>query len=287
MRVANICSYQSYISALASSIDARVLLAMNGTGNYGESGASAIYAIDKLPKVLELEAIQNKSIPQLKRVDIDLGEDRLAFYIDNVLTPEEADALAACAESVLETNGHSRLAPGINTPPGMRINEAASWYPSHSSNFMRSVFERFRHLVPQTLGGLPVHSRLSERMGQFKYTKGDRFNRHVDGIFPSSGANPKGDGIDVWTGVYSGMTVLFYLNDNEDGLEGGETRLWSADGSKAIDISPRKGRVLCFRRGSYDAVLHAGMEVSGDVPKYVAVVHLPYGEQIGTRPMLA
>ena len=80
--------------------------------------------------------------------------------------------------------------------------------------------------------------------------------------------------------------MLLYLNDSDtDGLEGGETRLWSADGSIHYDVKPRKGRALFFRRGAPDAVLHAGLPVTGDVPKYMALVNLAYGERIGTEPL--
>jgi hypothetical protein len=81
--------------------------------------------------------------------------------------------------------------------------------------------------------------------------------------------------------------MLFYLNDLEhDGLLGGETRLWSADASRHFDVTPRKGRVLFFRRGSPDAVLHAGLPVTGEVPKYMALINLAYGEQTGTRSLM-
>ena len=81
--------------------------------------------------------------------------------------------------------------------------------------------------------------------------------------------------------------MLLYLNDYEsDGLEGGETRLWTADGSRHVDVRPKKGRALCFRRGSPNAVLHAGLPVTGDVPKYMALINLAYGEQVGTKPMM-
>lgn len=287
------CSaYQSHISTLAKPTQkhVRVLLPLRGSGNYGESGTSAFYTIDQLPAPLSepqsAKREENGQQQGLKREDIDLGHDRLAFTIDNVLTYDEADALAACAEAVLEVNGHSRLAPGIQTPPGMRVNEAAHWYPPHGSAFLPSIFSRFQHLVPETLGGLQLYPKLSEKVAQFKYEKGDRFNRHVDGLFPGQGANPKGDGVDEWNGVVSGMSMLFFLNDKEnDGLEGGSTRLWTADGSRFVDVNPKKGRVLFFRRGSPDAVLHAGLEVTGDVPKYMALINLAYGEQTGTRSM--
>lgn len=277
-------AYQPHVSSLAATIKPRVLQSMHGSGNHGEPGTSAFYTIDALPDALA--GLGPK--PHLARTDIDLGADRLAFYIDDVLSPAEADALAACAESVLEHNGHSRVAPGISTPPGMRVNMAAHWYPSHSAapGFFGGLFDRFRHLVPPTLGGLPLHGRLSEKVAQFKYGDGDRFERHVDGLFPGQGCNERGDGVEAWTGVQSGMSILFFLNDGEsDGLVGGETRLWTSDGSRHVTVTPRKGRALFFRRGSADAVLHAGLPVSGAVPKYIALVNLAYGERSGTSPL--
>jgi len=82
------------------------------------------------------------------------------------------------------------------------------------------------------------------------------------------------------------MSVLFYLTDGpNDGLTGGETRLWTSDASRHVDVVPRKGRALFFRRGSADAVLHAGLPVSGFTPKYMALINLAYGERSGTEPM--
>ncbi|KAL3930952.1 MAG: hypothetical protein SGBAC_011534 [Bacillariaceae sp.] len=292
MATAACSAYQAHISSLAASITPRVLLSTSGTGNNGESGKAAFYTIDELPMTLTRKASPSKEPKEeLQRVDIDLGPDRQAFVIDNVLTPEESDALAACAESILEMNGHCRVAPGIRTPPGMRISEAAHWFPPHESSFLPNIYRRIEHLVPKEVEGptgqqLPLYNTLNGRVAHYKYNKGDQFNRHIDGLFPGQGANSEGNGVDDWTGVISGFSLIFYLNDAEDGLDGGETRLWSKDGSIYKDITPRKGRVLAFRRGSHDAVLHAGLEVSGDVPKYMALIYLMYGERTGTRPLM-
>lgn len=276
--------YQQHIASLAASVVPTILQRVQGSGNYGESGASAFWKIDTLPSALA-NMPENKN---LVRTDIDIGPDRIAFYVDGLLSPSEADALASCAEAVLEANGHSRVAPGINTPPGMRVNEAAHWYPSYSAApaFLGALFDRVKHLVPRTLGGLPLHHKLSHKVAQFKYSDGDRFTKHVDGLFPGQGCNERGDGIDTWTGVQSGLSMLMFLNDGPtDGLKGGETRLWTSDASRYVDITPRKGRALFFRRGSADAVLHAGQPVSGDVPKFMALVNVVYGEQVGTAPL--
>jgi len=151
--------------------------------------------------------------------------------------------------------------------------------------------DRIGELVPDEFDGMPLHPRLSEKVAQFKYLSGDKFNRHIDGLFPGQGANAEGTGVIEWTGIVSGMSMLFFLNDGpNDGLVGGETRLWSADGQKHIDVTPRKGRVLFFRRGSHDAVLHAGMPVAGDkeegTPKYMALINLAYGTQTGTKALM-
>jgi hypothetical protein len=91
---AAIASYQAHISSLASSITPRVLARLQGSGNFGEAGASAFYTIDDLPPAL-LDA-GNQSVGQaLTRTDMDLP-GRLAFYVDDVLSHAEADALAAC-----------------------------------------------------------------------------------------------------------------------------------------------------------------------------------------------
>ena len=67
-------------------------------------GASAFYTFDRLPKALVEMKAPLPSKP-LQRTDItDVGSDRLAFYIDDMLSPDEADALAACAESILEVS---------------------------------------------------------------------------------------------------------------------------------------------------------------------------------------
>lgn len=281
--------YQSKISSLASTIQPRELVQTRGSGNYGESGKTAFYTIDRAPSALT-DPPSCSDTASLKRHDIDLGPDRIAFWIDNVLTHEQADALAACAEAVLEHNGHSRLAPGIQTPPGMRVNEAAHWYPSRSlaKTFLGDIMNRIQPLVPQEVDGMPLYPRISEKVAQFKYNQGDEFKRHTDGLFPGHGINEDETGIDEWTGVVSGFSMLFYLNDYAtDGLEGGETRLWSANGSKYFDVQPVKGRVLFFRRGSPNAVLHAGLPVTGHVPKYMALINLAYGTQTGTRPLMA
>lgn len=279
--------YTARITSLAAPVAPRVLVEVRGSGNHGESGPAAFYTIDKLPRPLV-----DMSPPEqpLQRIDLDLGPGRLAFYVDDALSTAEADALAACSEAILQVSGDSRMAPGIQTPPGLRLNEAAHWFPSQSAaaQFFTPLYERLRHLVPTTLGGLPLHGALSQKIAGFKYSDGDRFNPHTDGFFPGQGCNAAGDGVEQWPGVQSGMSILLYLNDAEsDGLVGGETRLWHADGVRTVDVRPRKGRALFFRHGSGpDSVYHAGLPVAGAVPKHVARVNLAFGARRGGSRLL-
>jgi len=57
-----------------------------------------------------------------RRSEIDLG-GLLAFAVDEVVTAEEADAIVAASEYF----GFRDEAPGISTPPGMRMNKAVHW----------------------------------------------------------------------------------------------------------------------------------------------------------------
>lgn len=244
---AAVCSaYQAHVSSLAASITPRKLVSTHGSGNYGESGSAAFYTIDELPKALTKDRDFQK---ELKKVDIDLGPDRQAFIIDNVLTADESDALAACAEAILEANGHSRVAPGIRTPPGMRINEVAHWYPPYGSSFLPSIFRRIEHLVPQTVGdGLPLYPKLSEKIAHFKYNKGDKFNRHIDGLFPGQGANPKGNGVDEWTGVVWFFASL--LPERCRGWIGGWRNSTMVQGWFLLQrYNTSKGKSPCFPSG--------------------------------------
>ena len=81
-------------------------------------------------------------------------------------------------------------------------------------------------------------------------------------------------GIEEWPGVASQLSMLLYLND---GFEGGATRLFRFDDGSPVDVAPKKGSALFFRHGfSRRSVLHAGLPVSGSLPKYVARLNVLY-----------
>ena len=82
-----------------------------------------------------------------------------------------------------------------------------------------------------------------------------------------------------WPGLHSCLSMLLYLNGEEDGVEGGATRLFGRQG-KVVDIAPRKGDALFFKHGfSIASVMHEGRPVTGAKPKYLARLNVLYATE--------
>lgn len=225
-----------------------------------------VYALDAWPD--GLHASLPASAPSA-RTDIDLGP-QLAFVVDNVVSREGAQALIEIAEHF----GFRPEAPGIATPPGMRMNLALHWMADRT--LMDTIFRALAPHLPATLNGKALWPRLSERIDMYKYREGDEFRRHIDGTWPGYGVNASGDAIDTWPGSQSRLSMLLYLNDADDGVEGGATRLWGRNGA-TVDVQPRAGSALFFQHGfEIGSVMHAGLPVKGRAPKYVARINVLY-----------
>eukprot|EP00873_Tetraselmis_striata_P039014 jgi/Tetstr1/459278/TSEL_004678.t1 len=209
--------------------------------------------------------------PSLRPVRTDVPLDgQLAFRIDNVLTAAECDEIVSISERL----GFLEVAPGVATPPGMRMNKSCHWLPDGSLS--AAIFARIGHLLPQKLDGHALHPRLSQKLAIYKYDKNDVFNRHTDGCFPSYGLSEDGDRMVEWTGVVSKLSLLLYLNGVEDGVCGGSTELYSPSG-EVQEVKPKKGSVLLFRHGrGPGSVMHKGNEVTSVTPKYVARINALY-----------
>merc|ERR1711939_1103072 len=124
---------------MANIIKPKVLCTVSGSGNHGEHTNEAhFYTLAEHPACLNLDERANASSPT--RHDIDLGHGVPAFTIDNILSPDEADALVAVTESM----GYSRFAPNIRTPPGMRQNQACHWFapPETVEKFLEPMWRR-------------------------------------------------------------------------------------------------------------------------------------------------
>lgn len=230
-----------------------------------------IHAFAQTPAALALGPAPGLT-PQ--RLDIDLG-GLLAFAIDPVVTAEEADRIVAASEVF----GYRDEAPGIATPPGMRMNKSVHWVADEA--LLGPVFERIRYLLPPEIDGLPLHGRLSHRINMYRYDDQDVFNRHIDGDWPGYGLDEERRDMLEWRGgLRSCLSMLLYLNGADDGVVGGQTRLLGRDG-RWTDVTPVKGAALFFRHGfSPDSVVHIGARVSGPVPKYLARINVMYGRPV-------
>ncbi len=204
------------------------------------------------------------------RHDIELG-GLLAFEIRNLLTAAEADAVVEASERF----GYRSEAPGIATPPGMRMNKTAHWVAD--LGLLGPLFGRMSRLLPAQIDGMTLHPRLSERLNMYRYDNGDVFNRHTDGEWPGFSLDAERRRMLQWPGhLRSCLTMLLYLNGPEDDVQGGYTRLYRPDGS-SYDVRPVKGSALFFRHGfGLQSVLHVGCPVHGPVPKYVARINVMY-----------
>lgn len=230
-----------------------------------------IHAFEASPACLHWSA---QPLLQPRRRDIDLG-GLLAFTVDDVVTADEADALRDASEVF----GYRDEAPGIATPPGMRMNKSVHWLADDA--VLGPVMARIQALLPATIDGAVLHGRLSHRLNMYRYDEADVFNRHIDGDWPGYGLDAGRTAMQEWPGLRSCLTMLLYLNGPEDGVIGGNTRLLSRDG-RWVDVTPRRGSALFFRHGFHPgSVSHIGDRVGGPVPKYVARINVMYGPPTG------
>ncbi len=203
------------------------------------------------------------------RHDIALG-GLLAFEIRQLISADEADAIIEASERF----GYRDEAPGIHTPPGMRMNKSVHWVAD--SPLLAPLFERMAHLLPSHIDNRLLVPQLSQRLNMYRYDDGDVFNRHTDGDWPGFSLSADRREMLSWAGARSCLTMLLYLNGPQDGVQGGHTRLFRPDGS-AHDVMPAKGNALFFRHGfGPQSVLHSGGQVVGPVPKYVARINVMY-----------
>ncbi|MGJ7580397.1 2OG-Fe(II) oxygenase [Variovorax sp. RHLX14] len=226
-----------------------------------------IHAFVTPPPQLSLEADAGT---RPTRHDIELG-GLLAFEIRNLATDSEADALIEASERF----GYRDEAPGIATPPGMRMNKSVHWMADLES--LGPLFARMRTLLPPDIDGMTLYPRLSERLNMYRYDDGDVFNLHTDGEWPGFSLDAERRRMLQWPAhLRSGLTMLLYLNGPDDGVQGGDTRLYRPDRSHH-DVRPAKGSALFFRHGfGPGSVLHVGRPVHGPVAKYVARINVMY-----------
>ena len=236
----------------------------------GQVMDTPVFAFDHTPDGLGFDA---QTVLQPKRLDIHL-DGLMAFEINDVLTADECDALVAATEQL----GYRDEAPGIQTPPGMRMNKSVHWIAP--ARMMEEIYRRIAALLPQVIDARVLAPRLSQRLNMYRYDAGDVFNRHIDGDWPGYGLSGAADDATArmveWPDSRSMLTMILYLNGAVDGVEGGQTRLFSHSGG-VVDITPSKGSALFFRHGfGRQSVVHEGCRVTGTCAKYVARINVMY-----------
>jgi len=219
---------------------------------------------------LRFSSKANLLAPVRRNIDVRGRSEDTAFVIDNALSAEECEKLVAVTERLGYTAKNLRINKYQN-------NKALYWYANDA--ILQPIFDRIQHLLPQHCNGRKLYGRWSHRLHMYKYDDGDNFKKHLDGQGPI-GAEVKPDlNQTYWPGQVSQYTALVYISGVEDGLQGGATRCYyMSKTGRFVDVKPRKGSILYFRHGRDESVLHQGMPVRGDVPKYVVRSSLLYNK---------
>ena len=196
--------------------------------------------------------------------------DKFAFQVDGVISTNESQRLITFTEEM----GFRDAAPGIQTPPGMRLNTTVHWivHPKDAE----LLYSRIAPFIPDTLEGRDGMGLLSHRFNTYRYMPGQQFRPHLDGDWPGYHVNPKTQQLEYWKRGRSMLSMLLYLNGREEGVEGGDTLLLE-NGTVAQRIKPHCGRALFFRHGIHPmSVLHAGDILGDGAAKYVIRINVMY-----------
>ena len=161
----------------------------------------------------------------------DLGHGMLA--IDGFLSAAECTHFIALSERLGFENVTAAASENERARPGARDNDRTTL---DDPDLARRLWQRAAPAVPEIDGAIPAA--LNPRFRIYRYDPGQRFTRHRDGIVRQDG-------------MFSLLTILFYLNDD---YEGGETRF--TDLSVAWRGAP--GQAFLFPQRA----LHEGAEVT-------------------------
>jgi hypothetical protein len=212
-----------------------------------------IYAIS--PKILDLSDTLKTLV---KRYEVPLVPG--AFVLDKVLSPLECAHIIHVADSI----GFQR--------DGIDGIGALVWL-ANSSAVLDVLFKRVKDLLPQEINGCILKG-LNARFRLFRYTPGAVYRPHIDGSWPGSGLDEKGNLTnDAFPGErISRLTFLIYLNGCFDG--GATTFFLPSKNERghilAHSVQPKQGSVLCFPHGDYaDALIHEGSAVEPGGVKYI------------------
>ena len=196
--------------------------------------------------------------------------DKFAFQVDGVISTDESQRLITFTEEM----GFRDAAPGIQTPPGMRLNTTVHWMAHPKDADL--LYSRIASFIPNVLEGRDRMRELSHRFNTYRYLPGQQFRPHLDGDWPGYYVSPKTQQLEYWKRGRSMLSMLLYLNGREEGVKGGDTLLLD-NGEVARRVIPRCGRALFFRHGIHPtSVLHAGDILGDGAAKYVIRINVMY-----------
>ncbi|KAL9070868.1 MAG: hypothetical protein Q9157_005678 [Trypethelium eluteriae] len=192
---------------------------------------------------------------------------RYAAILENVLSKEECDSLVSAAEHH-SSSRWEQAQVNIGQGKQMLILDARRcgriiW---DDRDIVARIWARISGHLPElntiyqrplVTGPGPLKreetwqmTRLNERMRFLRYTSGDFFKAHCDGVYETPDGQER-----------SYYTLHLYLNDEDSNLgdeklEGGATNFLSFDEERELGVRPKTGRVLVFQ--------HRGLRHSGD-----------------------
>ncbi|CAF3802044.1 unnamed protein product [Rotaria sp. Silwood1] len=166
-------------------------------------------------------------------------QDKLAFLIFNVFTPDECQQWIGLSEqrgystaTVNVGGGMSQLMTDFRNSDRCMIDDVA---------MARTLFQRIESFLPQTWKNYQLVG-LNERLRFLRYDPGQYFEPHMDGEFHrNDGSNEQ-----------SFITIQLYLNEGYKG--GATTFVHYSDCTRNVPCVPRTGMVLVFEH----RLLHEG-----------------------------
>ncbi|MEY4531881.1 MAG: hypothetical protein RLZZ156_2602 [Deinococcota bacterium] len=174
-----------------------------------------------------------------------------AFTVSHFFTRGESASMIERAEQLGFTTATVNLASGATQMLGVRNNDRVKF---NDLELATQLWKKLAPFVPTQLENWTA-TRLNEQFAVYRYTAGQRFKRHQDGV------------VETEQGEESRFTVLIYLNQE---CLGGETIFSDADrsGSRVkfinTSVQPETGMVLVFNQELW----HEGAEVLSGT-KYV------------------
>ncbi|KAF2713701.1 oxidoreductase domain-containing protein [Pleomassaria siparia CBS 279.74] len=235
--------------------------------------------VASVPKVVHLpKRFLDGPAPNLEQREIDFKEEGLTEYaghwavvLDGVLTEEECDQIVALAEASADGKWERAM---VNVGGGQQMlyedtrkcgriiwdnHELAKrlWKRVEQAPAVSKIqrLEKWASVTgygPWKRDEVWKMTRLNERLRLLKYTGGEYFKVHQDGIYETVDKKER-----------SYFTLHLYLNNaegknGEESLKGGATTFDSHNMHRRIEVVPKVGRVLLFQQRG---LLHSGDDV--------------------------